>query len=166
MAVQFEHSVEAGRQGRGIIEVSGLPISRIFSGFAGVVLLLAAAGMWLVPSAEGDGAMQIMKMGVTILFAGAGAMLLSHARQNLLPEVLLDPVRGRLVVSLCDARGVARERIEYSYDELSDVDFRGRMLIATDHHGRNVIELPLERVDNIDELRAALGPEFARRRRS
>lgn len=144
------------------LAISGRPLSRIFTGFCGFVLTITAAGMWLVPGSNWDSALMLIKLGLTSFLLLGGIMLMQSARRTLVPEVHLDPRGSRLILIERDDRGQVQREIKLSYDDLSEIDFRDNMLIARDHHGQTIVQMPLDNVDNLDEIRAALGPAFSR----
>lgn len=144
------------------VVIEGHPASRALNGFIGVVLVLAALGLWLVPGSNWDAGMMLVKLGLSGFFLGGGMMFLLSVRRTVHPEVFLDSKRGRMRMLERDERGHVAREVEIDYDDLSEVDFRDGMLIARDHHGRPVLEMPVEQVGNLDEVRAALGPAFSR----
>ncbi len=142
--------------------IEGHATSGALASFLGVVLCVAALGLWLVPGASFDPALMLMKLGLSIVFLIAGSLCLMLARRDTHPEVELDANRGILRILERNARGGVESSVEVSYDDLSEVDFRDGMLIARDHHGRAVVEMPVENAGDLDEIRAALGPAFSR----
>lgn len=142
--------------------IEGHATSGALAGFAGVVLCVAALGLWLVPGASFDPALMLIKLGLSIFFMIGGSICLSASRRDTHPEVELNPRRGILRIIERNARGRIESSVDVSYDDLSEVDFRDGMLIARDHHGQLVVEMPVENVGDLDEIRAALGPAFSR----
>lgn len=142
--------------------LSALPPMRLFNVFAGATLLLAAVGMWAMPGSSWDSALMLFKLMITIALMAAGFALIAPVRKRI-PEVQLDPRSERLEVIMRNEFGHAVRSVSYAYDELSEIDVRGGMFIARDHQGRSVVELPLgPQSQDVDSLRAALGPSFAR----
>lgn len=144
------------------LSIAGHAPSGALSGFLGVSLMVAAVGLWLVPGAGHDPALVLIKLGVSLFLAMGGLNFLMTARRAEHPEVFLDGRRGVLRLQKRDAAGRVCERVDMAYDDLSEMDFRDGMLIARDHHGRAVVEMPVEDAGNLDEIRAALGPAFSR----
>ncbi len=142
--------------------IEGHATSGALSGFLGAVLCVVALGLWLVPGANFDPALMLIKLGLSIFCMIGGSMCLVAARRDTHPEVELDARRGILRILERNARGRVESAMEVSYDDLSEVDFRDGMLIARDHHGRTVVEMPVENAGDLDEIRAALGPAFSR----
>lgn len=147
---------------RGTHSLEALPPLRLFHFFAGLVLILAAVGLWVLPVNGWDQGAQILKLflATVSLLGGISLLIPLHRRY---PEVQLDPRAERLeVVERSDFGRVSRREV-FNYSDLSEVDVRDGVFIARDHQGRTVVELPLSyRVDEVDKLRAALGPSFAR----
>ncbi|MDU8929138.1 hypothetical protein RXV86_17225 [Alisedimentitalea sp. MJ-SS2] len=144
------------------LSIAGHAPSGVLSGILGAALCFAAFGLWLVPGASFDPALLLIKLGLSVFFGLGGAMFLLAARRVHHPEVYLDGRKGILRLLTRDDRGHVESEVEVSYDELSEVDFRDGMLIARDHHGRSVVEMPVENVGDLDEIRAELGPAFSR----
>ena len=142
--------------------IEGHAASGALSGFLGVVLCVSALGLWLVPGASFDPVLMLMKMGLSVFFLIGGMMFLAGSNRDAHPEVELDPKRGVLRLLERNASGRVERSVDMSYDDLSEVDFRDGMLIARDHHGRAVVEMPVENAGDLDEIRAALGPAFSR----
>jgi hypothetical protein len=142
--------------------IEGHPASRVLNGFIGAVLLFAAVGLWLVPGSNWDAGLMLVKLGLSGFFVGGGLMFLLSTRRSIHPEVFLDGKRGRMRMLERDTHGRIASEVEVDYDDLSEIDFRDGMLIARDHHGQPVLEMPVEQVGNLDDVRAALGPAFSR----
>ncbi len=146
----------------GLHAVQSLPPLRLFNGFAGAVLLLFALGLWAVPGSSWDQGAQLVKLFMTATSIVAGLALLAPMRRSY-PEVTLDPRAERLELIERNDFGRITRKESFSYDSLSEVDVREGVFIARDHQGRVVVELPLgAEVEELDALRAALGPSFAR----
>ncbi|PIE13455.1 MAG: hypothetical protein CSA70_06125 [Rhodobacterales bacterium] len=145
----------------GKLAIEGRPMSRVLPGFGGVVLLLAAAGLWVVPGSNWDSALMLIKLGLSLFLVLSGLALLQSAAYTIQPEVELDPRRGYLSLIERDHSGTVKRRTRLSYDDLSEVDFRDGLMIARNQQGQSVVEMPLESVDNLGEIRAALGPAFS-----
>lgn len=144
------------------LSIEGHATSAAISTFFGVVLCVAALGLWLVPGASFDPSLMLVKLGLSIFLMIGGSMFLAASRRDTHPEVHLDSRRGLLRVVERNQRGRVEDSFEIAYDDLSEIDFREGMLIARDHHGRSVVEVPVEDAGDLDEIRAALGPAFSR----
>ena len=144
------------------LSIEGHARSGALSWLLGATLCLAAAGLWLVPGASFDPVLVLMKLGITVFFVLGGITFLLAARRAQHPEVVLDGRRGVLHLVERDERGHLVRDVAVDYDDLSEIDFRDGMLIARDHHGRTVVEMPVEQSGDMNDIRAALGPAFAR----
>ena len=142
--------------------IEGHANSGAVASFLGVVFCVAALGLWLVPGASFDPTLMLIKLGLSIFFLIGGSMFLVASRSDTHPEIELDARRGILRIIERNAHGRIENSEEVSYDDLSEVDFRDGMLIARDHHGRPVVEMPVENAGDLEEIRAALGPAFSR----
>lgn len=144
------------------LSIVGHAPSGFLSGLFGTALGGAAIGLWLVPGASYDPALFLVKLGLSVFFVLGGAMFLLAARRVHHPEVHLDGRGGVMRLVERDERGQVVNEIRVDYDDLSEVDLRDGMLIARDHHGRAVVEMPVENAGDLDEIRAELGPAFRR----
>ncbi|MDQ2095263.1 hypothetical protein [Rhodalgimonas zhirmunskyi] len=158
--VAYTDVMEAEKSGK--LSLAGHATSRALSHFMGIVMSVSAFGLWIVPGSSYDPQLMLLKMGVTLFLMIGGAMFLVAARKAHHPEVQLDPSRGILKLRHRDERGTVIGEDDISYDDLSEVDFRDGMLIARDHFGEIVVEMPVEAVGDLDQVRAALGPAFSR----
>ena len=142
--------------------LQALPPLRLFHVFSGSVLLIAALGLWAVPGSSWDQTAQLIKLFMTATAIVAGLALMAPMRRRY-PEVTLDPRSERLeVIERNDFGRISKKQV-FTYADLSEVDVRDGVFIARDHQGRTVVELPLgAQVGELDALRAALGPSFAR----
>ncbi|KPP84570.1 MAG: hypothetical protein HLUCCO07_05580 [Rhodobacteraceae bacterium HLUCCO07] len=143
------------------LAISGHSTSGVIGWIGGGALLIAAVGLWFWPGAIWDPLLMLVKLGLSLFLACGGLMFVMAACRPVNPEVWLDGRRRCLRLIRREAGVVVRE-VEISYDNLSDVDFRDGMLIARDHHGRTLVEMPVERAANTDAIRAELGAAFAR----
>ncbi len=142
--------------------MTALPPMRLFNVFGGSVLLLAAVGLWAMPGALWDSGLMLFKLMITIALMASGFALMAPVRRRM-PEVQLDPRAKRLEVVMRNEFGRIVRSTSYDYDDLSEIDVRDGVFVARDHQGRSVVELPLgQKVEEMDALRAALGPSFAR----
>ncbi len=143
------------------LRVYGHATSGALGWIGGVSLLIAAAGLWVMPGANWDPMLMLVKLGLSLFLLCGGIMFLMAARRPVYPEVWLDGRLGRMRLVERESGVVIRE-VVIGYHDLSEIDFRDGMLIARDHHGCAVIEMPVENAGDFDDIRAALGPEFAR----
>lgn len=62
------------------VELGPAFVFRIVLTFVGVVFLLSAFGLWLVPGATGPAALSLMRLGVSLFMLLSGMCCLSGAR--------------------------------------------------------------------------------------
>ncbi|MBU2998330.1 hypothetical protein KO491_00670 [Roseovarius nubinhibens] len=121
----------------------------------GVALIIAAAGVWLVPVAPGDGLMQMTKMLFSLAFVGLGLLGLTWQVDAGLPDITIDPERREIRMTEFDAKGRVRSELSHRFDDLSDVVLRDDWLTARDGHGRLLVSLPVRDPRAVKALRAA-----------
>ncbi|MCM2561017.1 hypothetical protein M8756_01845 [Lutimaribacter sp. EGI FJ00015] len=124
--------------------------------FMGVVMILSAVGIWLVPVTAGDGAMVLMKLLVSLLFGCMGAVIVQWGRDGRTDEIHIDTGAGELrhVSRSCD--GGMRLRARYRLDELSDIRLQDGKLTVLGQGGAALVQLSAESVEDIGAIRAAL----------
>lgn len=118
--------------------------------FLGTVLLVSAAGLWVIPVDMGDAAMRLIKLLFSACLLALGAMFILSARDRLrLPEIRLDPeareihiVKPSGTLSLC-------------FDDLAEVSFCERTMTARSSDGRVQLVLPLTDEQTENALREA-----------
>lgn len=76
--------------------------------FVGVILVLAAIGLWFVPGAFGDAQTAMMRFAVSLLFGASGLVLLSKRKVSTRSEIEIDPIRSELRHYHRGADGVSR----------------------------------------------------------
>lgn len=130
--------------------------------FGGAVLILAGVGIWLVPVVAGDGMMVLMKLLVSILFAVLGLVMLDWGRDGGMDEIHLDPGARQLTHIRRQCDGVARVCARFGFDELSDIRLRDGMLTVIANSGAVLVQLPVEKVENIDRIRESLQNSLAK----
>lgn len=112
--------------------------------FFGSVLVISALGLWAVPVVEGDAAMRLIKILVSVVLAGVGVMFfLSIDKGEDLPEIQLDTAKRELRILSHDGAGEPRVEAVHSFDALSEVVIQDRLLTARDAQGRLVATVPL-----------------------
>lgn len=141
---------EAGRQSASGVNRGG----RIFFGS---VLVISALGLWAVPVADGDAAMRLIKLLVSMVLAGVGVMFfLSLDRGRDLPEIQLDTAKRELRIIKHDSTGTAYVDAVHSFDALSEVSIQDRLLTARDDRGNLVASVPLRDTSTEAALKEAL----------
>ena len=136
------------------------PARRAFAGvlrFAGVVLMLAAVGIWILSVPLLDAEMMLVRLAVSVLFMCCGLMLLHAGRRQGRDEIHLDP-RSRELRHVHRGRdGIARTRRSLSLADIGGITVADNQLIVQSHAGDVLLELsglPREQLHLIErELR-------------
>ena len=125
--------------------------------FLGAVLVISALGLWLVPVSEGDAGMKLIKLLISLVLLGLGAMFLSSidARKDA-PEIQVDTQARELRVLRPDAAGQMTIVAVYNLDGLSDVTLKDKLLTAHGPEGELVVSLPVADKHTENALRGAL----------
>jgi len=129
--------------------------------FLSVVSLLAAIGVWIVPSAPQDTLMPLIKLVFSVGFAGGALYFITAMPQETTPEITIDPRNRRISMCEYDAKGTRRKEIVHDFDMLSDVVLRDGWLTAQDVDGRRVLSLPVRDPSAVAALREAFAPTRA-----
>ncbi|WP_324753634.1 hypothetical protein [Roseovarius sp. Pro17] len=109
----------------------------------GYASLMAAAGMWLVPVADGDTLMQLCKLALSATLAIGGVVVLSGLRSNDGPEVHIDTQTRLLTIVEKDAHGHVRSAVSHRIDALGEIILRDGLLTARCDAGQPLIALPV-----------------------
>ncbi len=125
----------------------------------GVAAILAALGIWLVPVASGDPAMQLVRFVISAtLFLGAGTLLAS-LRSAEGPTIEIDTRRRLLTIIDSDARGKVRMTNVHAIDSLSEIVLRDGLLTARDALGRSLLAIMVRDAATKVALRQMLGQD-------
>ncbi len=89
--------------------------------FMGSILLLAAAGLWLLPNASQGSDIMVMKLGITVLFLMVGAVLVWSARKGFNDELQVDLVRKELRMGQRNMAGDCRLVAMLDFSEVGSV---------------------------------------------
>lgn len=109
--------------------------------FTGVVLMLAAVGIWILSVPLLDAEMMLLRLAVSVLFMCTGLMLLHAGRPTLRDEIHLDPRRRELRHVQRDRDGIARTRRSFAMAELGEITINDDHLILRSTTGEVVMEL-------------------------
>lgn len=136
---------------------SATPVKRALLAGLGVVALLAALGVWIVPVDEGDTAMQLVKLVFSISMLVLGMLFVSaldarHAE----PEIHLDSKTRQLRIIEIDKRGAAYVAGDYNLNELSEITLKDCHLTARDANGHQIISVPIRNTAAENAIRSAL----------
>lgn len=125
-------------------------VMRIGRVFLGSVLLAAALGLWLLPVAQGDAAMQLIKLLFSACLFVAGALLAWRPSPEMeAPEIRFDPTARRIRVT--GKTGCT----DLDFDELGDVEFmNGAVRLRAPQRGLD-LRLPLIDAKTENAMRGA-----------
>jgi low affinity Fe/Cu permease len=126
--------------------------------FAGVVLMLAAVGIWIVSGPLVDSGMLALRLAVSVFFMCTGLMLLQVGRGSPRDEIHLDRKAGALRHVQRGRDGIARTRHEVSLDTLGQVAIEDDTLILHDRAGQVIMELSGLPRDQLHLIDRALQP--------
>ncbi len=122
---------------------------------AGAALCMSAGGLWLVPSE--DAAMQLIKLFASVVLLLGGLILFNGLnREELAPEVQIDPVKRQLRVYEYDAKGRSTLKACHDIDALQELSVHKRQLRAKDASGVLVLEMPLGSDEEASAIRSAM----------
>ena len=130
--------------------------------FGGAVLVLASVGIWFVPVVSGDGMMVLMKLLVSVFFACIGVVLLEWGRNAATDEIHLDTNARQLTHIRRQCDGIPRVRARFDFDGLSDIRLRDGMLTVIGNSGAVLVQLPVEKVENLETIRNGLEKSLAK----
>lgn len=115
--------------------VSGL------SRFIGVVLMLAAVGVWLISAPLMDAQMMLLRLGVSVLFMCLGLVLLHAGRRTARDEIHLDRRAGELRHIRRGHDGIGRVRQRITLNKLAEVVIDEDRLLLRGDCGQILLEL-------------------------
>lgn len=142
--------------------VQSRPAPRIFSGalrFAGAAFLLAAAGMWIVPTPAWDAQMVLIRLAVSLAFGCFGFLLLHAGDNSLWDEIHLDRQAGELRHVQRGRDGIARLRQSVTLDDVGVVVVDEDTLTLHARSGEIVMEVSGLDRSTLKVLQAGLAPE-------
>ncbi|SLN14154.1 hypothetical protein ROG8370_00329 [Roseovarius gaetbuli] len=132
-------------------------LRRAAKGFLGSVLLLSAAGVWLVSAGANDAAMMLIKLVFSVSLFCVGAMCFSTLDpEDIAPEVQIDTKRRQLRVIETGIDGRTRRVAVHELDDLAELSLRDQVLTARDFSGRQIVALPVNDRATERALRRAL----------
>ncbi|WP_027244031.1 hypothetical protein [Leisingera daeponensis] len=119
----------------------------------GVAMLLGSTGLWLVPGAGADPAMNLIRMGVSVVFLLTGLVLMTAHGAGSRSEACFDPVRRELRVLQRDGHSRPATVLRRSYDSLGAVRLTAASVQMYETDGSLLIELPLQSAAMRSQLR-------------
>ena len=112
-----------------------------FSRFVGVVLMLAAVGIWLLSGSLWDAEMMLLRLGVSVVFMCLGLALLHAGRKTARDEIHLDHRAGELRHVRRGHDGIARVRQRLALHDLAEVVIDEDRLLLRGKCGQILLEL-------------------------
>lgn len=122
----------------------------------GTAFILAASSMWLVPGAETDGEMTLIKLGISVFFFFCGLALLMRNHVDNQPDAYFDPIRREVRVLQKNDRGRPQTILRRSYDSLGSVRFTSNSVQLSDVDGSVLMRLVIDDAEVRKALRAQL----------
>lgn len=122
----------------------------------GAVMILSSTGLWLVPGAGADAEMNLIRLGVSVVFLLIGLVLMMAYVPGSRPEACFDPVRRELRLLQRDGRGRPRTVLRRSYDTLGGVRLTASTVQMYEADGSLLIELPVGSAAMRSQLRDQL----------
>ena len=116
-------------------------LRRSASVFGGVVLCMAAFGLWLDPKAVAGPETTIIRAGLTFLFVGIGFTLFNQGRDVQAEEIQLDLEAGVLSHATRGPDGIDRLQQSYDLADLRRVIVEGGQMVAISHDGEEVLRV-------------------------
>ena len=122
----------------------------------GVAMILSASGLWLFSSGPADPEMNLIKVGVSVLFFVIGLVLMTVSDPRNQPEACFDPVRQELRVLRPDSHGQPKTVLRRSYDTIGGARLREGSVQLFENDGSLLIEVPLGSAAARSQLRDQL----------
>ncbi|MGR3622211.1 hypothetical protein [Pseudophaeobacter sp.] len=122
----------------------------------GVALILSACGLWLFSGMASDPELNLMKVGVSVLFFVLGMVLMTVNDRRNQPEACFDPVRRELRVLRRDAHGQPKTVLRRSYDTIGGARLSDGAVQLFENDGSLLIEVPLGSAAARSQLRDQL----------
>lgn len=131
----------------------------ILSGMAqgfGVVLILMAAVLWVLPGGKMPVDDAVLRLGVSAFFLICGVAIVTLGHADCSPEAYFDPARQELRVLQRGKNGRPHVVLRRSYDALGSVHFQGSSVELRDLDGSLLMRLSVQDRDVQQALRMQL----------
>jgi len=133
------------------------PVHRALFMCLGAALMMAAVGIWMVPSGPGDESMLIVKLLISAVMLVVGLMLMSGLNEAApAPEIQIDRARGELRLIEYAPGGAPRLAASHELAALKDVSLFNGVFSARDARGCELISVPVTDARTRTALREAL----------
>ncbi len=125
--------------------------------FLGAVLVVSALGLWLVPVSEGDAGMQLIKLLISLVLLGLGAMFISSVDdRGVAPEIQIDTQARELRMLRAGMSGQMTVVTRHNFDSLTEVTLKDQLLTARRGAGETLFSIPVTNKHTEKALGAAL----------
>ncbi len=133
-------------------------VARVVQRFGGVVLILAAFGLWLQPGALWDADLMLFKFAISLVMGFAGLALIQSGRALPSAQVEIDTVRREVRLVRSGLRQAKRDRViaRTGFDALGSADMLGQMVRLWAQDGTLIAEVALSDPDTRRGLISAL----------
>lgn len=122
----------------------------------GAAMILSASGLWLFSSGAADPELNLIKVGVSVLFFVIGLVLMTVRDPQNQPEACFDPVRRELRVLRRDSHGQPKTVLRRSYDTIGGARLSDASVQLFENDGSLLIEVPLGSTAARSQLRDQL----------
>ncbi|MEP2717640.1 hypothetical protein [Pseudophaeobacter sp.] len=122
----------------------------------GLAMMVSASWIWLFPGSVADPELNLMKVGVSVLFFVLGLILMTARSPRNQPEACFDPVRRELRVLRRDAHGQPKTVLRRSYDTIGGARLSDGAVQLYENDGSLLIEVPLGSAAARSQLRDQL----------
>lgn len=108
----------------------------------GVAFLMSAMGLWLMPGASGDPAMQMIKLLISAVAVLVGLVCVASVDpSDVDPEIQIDHARGELRLIERDEKGMPRIAASHDLDSLQDATMDNGFFSVLDARGRALVSM-------------------------
>lgn len=108
-----------------------------------VAAVVAAFGVWAMPSMPGDTVMLWIKLLLSLTLLAGGVLVFWTMQPVAGPEVRIDPQQRCLTILTRGADGKIHSVAEHDIDSLRDIVLRDKLLTAWDADGAQIFALPV-----------------------
>ncbi|MBE0452101.1 hypothetical protein [Roseovarius autotrophicus] len=123
----------------------------------GAGLVLAAFGVWVLPSGAADPAMMLIRLVFSLGLFGGGMLCIHAGRMpDTRPEVQIDGRRGEIRVIHGKTASAPAHSVVHRIDDLKELSLRDGLFSARDGAGRLIVSLELVDARTEADLRKAL----------
>ena len=137
---------------------SGSGIARLMFQFAGAVLVICSAGLWVLPDPQIDADAIVMKLVASLFFLFTGLALLMRNHDDTKPEVHFDSARRELCVTRRNTHGRMETVLRRPYDSFGAVYISTGEIELWNEDGTPFLALPVPEPAMLRELRNQFGP--------